>query len=144
MMTIGIDPGNRCGFAVYERGRLVHLSDSSSVSLLRKISTWIGIATVVIEDSRLQSKVWNADGKNRGTSLSIARKVGSVDRICMQVEEICKENGLELLRVSPLDKGSKVKAEAFKAMTGWDQKTNEHQRDAAMVAWPYRHKRATA
>ena len=32
-------------------------------------------------------------------------------------------------------------AEAFGRITGWTERSNEHERDAAMVAWPYRNAR---
>ncbi len=70
--------------------------------------------------------------------MKVARAVGSIDRICGQVEEICVSRDIPLLSVSPLDKGSKVRAEAFREITGWEGKTNEHQRDAAMTAWRFR------
>ena len=40
--------------------------------------------------------------------------------------------------VSPLQKGSKVNRDDFAIKTGWVDKSNEHNRDAAMVAWPFR------
>ena len=35
-------------------------------------------------------------------------------------------------------KGSKLDAEAFGLVTGWEGKSNQHERDGAMVAWQYR------
>ena len=136
-MLLGIDPGTVCGMAAFTDGRLTGLWSCSSVELLRYLCE-SEIAHVIIEDSRLQSHIWNASGKTRSPAMKVARAVGSVDRICGQVEEICVSRNIKLLSVSPLDKGSKVKAEAFREITGWTDRTNEHARDAAMVAWRYR------
>ena len=40
--------------------------------------------------------------------------------------------------ISPKGKGAKVNAERFEQVTGWTGASNEHTRDAAMVAYPYR------
>ena len=136
-MILGIDPGTVCGMANFEEGELTQLWSCSSVQMLMYVDR-ANLKHVVIEDSRLQTVVWNASGKNRAPAMKVARSVGSVDRICGQIEEICVARDIPLLMLSPRDKGSKVRAEAFREITGWQERTNEHQRDACMVCWPYR------
>jgi len=43
--------------------------------------------------------------------------------------------------ISPQQKGSKWNHDEFNAVTGWNgETTNQHVRDAALIAWPFRHK----
>lgn len=51
---------------------------------------------------------------------------------------ICAKLEIPAHGISPTRKGAKVDAERFAAITGWEGSSNEHTRDAAMVAWPYR------
>ena len=149
--VIGIDPGQACGVAVFVGGKLQRLYTVAPHELLgslrmrledamrapvsdRKPRAWPLL--VVFEDSRLQSHVWNAAGK-RG-SLRIARNLGMVDGICAQIEAWCEGEGVECIPVSPKSKGAKLDASAFRSFTGWEGRTNQHERDAAMVAWAYR------
>jgi hypothetical protein len=37
--------------------------------------------------------------------------------------------------VAPMNIKTKIKAEAFKRLTGWQGQTNEHSRDAAMMVF---------
>ena len=136
-MILGIDPGNTTGMAVFNDGKLTGLWSCSSVECLQYLEA-TRVDHVVLEDSRLQQHIWNAGGKDRPQALRVARNVGSIDRICAQVEEICVSRDISLLMISPRAKGGKTPAEEFKAVTGWDGRTNEHQRDAAMLAWNYR------
>lgn len=68
----------------------------------------------------------------------LARNVGEVDQICRRIEAMCETAGIELVRVSPLGKGAKLNAARFREVTGWTGRSNQHERDAAAVAWPYR------
>jgi predicted RNase H-like nuclease (RuvC/YqgF family) len=136
-MILGVDPGTTTGMACFTDGKLTGLGDCTSVDLLRFLCE-TEIDHVILEDSRLQSHIWNAGGKDRPQAMRVARNVGSIDRICAQVEEICVSRDISLLMISPRAKGGKTPAEEFKAVTGWTGRTNEHQRDAAMIAWNYR------
>ena len=40
--------------------------------------------------------------------------------------------------VGPKHKGAKLDAEQFAKVTGWTGSSNQHERDADMVAWQYR------
>ena len=51
---------------------------------------------------------------------------------------VCGQHGVPAHGISPKEKGAKLDAATFALMTGWQGKSNQHERDAAMVAWPYR------
>lgn len=140
MKILGIDSGVSCGVAFYDEGKLEGLFTLSPLNLVRYLDINLGyVGLVVIEDSRLTSKLFTAKGQNQASALKIARNVGEVDGICKLVQAICEERKKPLVQVSPKDKGAKVNAEAFKAITGWHGQTNSHERDGAMVAWRFRH-----
>jgi hypothetical protein len=91
----------------------------------------------VFEDSRLQSAVW-VPSKNKAVANNIARKIGQVDALCSLIEETCNRYEIKFMRVSPKAKGSKMNSEDFNGLTGWSARSNQHERDAAMVAWQLR------
>lgn len=133
---IGIDPGKQTGIAVYHGGVLVQLRTVSPSEVAEVLSA-SGPTRVIMEDSRLQSAVFNRPVSQRAM-LKIARNVGEVDQICRRIEAVCETAGIELVRVSPQRKGAKLNAARFKEITGWAGRSNQHERDAAMCAHPYR------
>ena len=138
-MIIGIDPGQRTGVAVYRDGALIELrtvSPDQIAGVLEELAPEL----VVFEDSRRQSAVFGR-GVNPRAMLKIARNVGEVDQICRQICETCRRLEIDIIAVSPLAKGAKMSADQFRAHTGWSGRSNQHERDAAMVAWQYRRMR---
>lgn len=137
MSTIlGIDPGANTGVATYIDGVLVHLGTISPVRIARRIEM-VNPSRVVFEDSRLLSYTWT-QVKSRPAALKMARNVGEVDAWCKLIVAVCGELCIPAHGISPKSKGAKMGAEAFERLTGWAKRSNEHERDAAMVAWPYR------
>lgn len=135
---LGIDPGANTGVALFEGGVLMGLATIAPVEITRLIMERAP-SLVVFEDSRLQSHAWNARAKAaHGAALATARSLGQVDAWCSLITAICAELKIKTIPVSPKSKGAKLNAEQFRQATGWGAQTNEHCRDAAMVAWPYR------
>lgn len=136
---MGIDPGANTGIAHYESGRLALLLTITPCKLTRYIER-IAPSRVIFEDSRLQSKVWTpAKG---AAALKVARNVGEIDAWCRLITAVCEELGIPAHGISPKGKGAKLNAAQFAALTGWTAPSNEHNRDAAHVAFPYRGARA--
>ena len=133
--TIGIDPGKATGIAIYRDAALCELRTVAPAEIEALIVEHAP-ALVVFEDSRMQSPVFS-----RGTSpramLKIARNVGEIDQLCRQIEDICKRLVVPRIGVSPLRKGSKLTAARFAKVTGWQGRSNQHERDAAMCAFRY-------
>ena len=137
MSTIlGIDPGANTGVATYIGGKLAHLDTIAPVDIAARIEL-ARPARVVFEDSRLESYVWSQI-KSRPAALKMARNVGEVDAWCKLIVAVCAKFDIPAHGISPKGKGAKVGAEQFARITGWDKRCNEHERDAAMVAFPYR------
>ena len=138
-VIIGLDPGSSTGVAYFSDGKLQKLDTIEPVQLLWCIKNTMP-ARVIFEDSRLESKLWNTNS-NRLVALTMARRVGEIDALCKLIVAICAELGIAAHGISPKSKGAKLSAEQFKAATGWDGRCNQHERDAAMIAWPYKNSR---
>lgn len=137
-IAIGIDPGMNTGMALYVNGVLVDLNTVQPWEVRFELEA-NKPALVVFEDSRKQSHTWTR-AASREASLKMARNVGEIDAWCKLIEAECAALGIPCMGVSPLGKGEKLAAPAFARVTGWAGKSNEHNRDAAMVAWPHRNK----
>lgn len=140
-MIIGMDPGAATGAAIYTGGSLVELLtiEPHEIERFLRDRAVAGAGRLVFEDSRLETRLWNARTKGAyGAALATARSVGQVDAWCSLITSICGELGLPSHGISPTAKGAKVDAAAFGRITGWTKRCNQHERDAAMVAWQYR------
>jgi hypothetical protein len=142
LIVLGIDPGQSTGLAVYANGILKALATVSADTL----PDWIAQSAmnglkpglIAFEDSRLTSHVFAAKGMRRAASLKIARNVGEIDAKCSAIVLLAGSLNIACVGVSPERKGAKLNAKDFKRITGWQLQSNQHVRDAAMVAWPYR------
>lgn len=92
---------------------------------------------VVFEDSRLQSHVWTSV-PSKAAALKMARNIGQIDAWCTLITAVCADLGIAAHGISPAGKGGKLNAAEFERLTGWVGRSNEHERDAAVVAWKYR------
>ena len=136
MLILGIDPGANTGVAHIVGGELTKLQTIAPHEIERMLRE-AAPDRVVFEDSRLQSHIWTkADGIAKVAK--VARNVGEIDAWCRLITAVCGELGIPAHGISPKSKGAKMGAEAFERLTGWAKRSNEHERDAAMVAWPYR------
>ena len=135
-MIIGIDPGQSTGIAVFSKGVIWKLETIEP----HQIAEYIKAAKpsrVIFEDSRLTSHNFTTV-KSRPAALKIARNVGEIDAWCKLIMAACAYFGVPSHGISPKGKGAKLNAEDFSKTTGWAGKSNQHERDGAMVAYPYR------
>lgn len=134
---LGIDPGVQTGVAIYIRGKLSRLQTIAPHEIGELLDE-VAPSLVIFEDSRLQSHVWTAAGQSRGAAIKIGRNVGQIDQQCIIIDALCNKKGISCVGISPLGKGAKLNAKAFNELTGCKGRQNQHERDAAMIAWPYR------
>lgn len=162
MFIIGIDPDyEKCGVATTQHGSLINLSDIAFFDLidgLKSLHEKNQIKLVVIEAGWLIKKSMFHDHKrpyvlnekktpkgiiqtvssskgiyySLNISQNMARKVGLNHGVGMLIAEFCKRNHITYDLVKP--KG-KIKADHFKKITGWKGRSNQDQRDAAMLIW---------
>jgi hypothetical protein len=135
-MIIGLDPGTHTGLAIIRAGKLELLQTIHPLDISARLAEF-GPKRVVFEDSRLTTHLFTTNSRT-AVAKSMARKVGQVDMVCGLIVEACGRLGIPAHGISPKGKGAKLNAAQFKAATGWDGASNEHCRDACMVAWPYR------
>ncbi|SEF28478.1 hypothetical protein ABL840_26820 [Variovorax sp. NFACC27] len=135
---LGIDPGASTGLAAFDGGVITFLKTIEPHSIEHNLRHYMP-ARVVFEDSRLERRVWNARSKkDYGAALATARSLGQVDAWCSLITAVCADLGIPAHGISPTAKGAKLDAAAFELVTRWATRSNQHERDAAMVAWPYR------
>jgi hypothetical protein len=138
-LVIGIEPGVNMGIAVYIDGKLSKIDTMTVLGVICWLPGQLSEKTlIVIEDSRLQSYMFTGAKDNRASALKQARNLGSVDGICTLIEEICATRKNDLICISPKSKGKKLNRAELEQKTGWVKPSNQHCRDAAVVAWRYR------
>ncbi|MDI7219364.1 hypothetical protein QMN07_17875 [Leptospira santarosai] len=130
-LLIGIDPGVRTGFGVWnqESKRLTHVATYSVLEAQEEVKTYktadVPIC-LIIEDAR--KRKWfgkNPEMKRQGA--------GSVKRDCKLWEEFCELEGIPYRLVHPQRGRTKHTSAEFRTLTGWTGRTSEHSRDAAML-----------
>lgn len=137
MIWIGIDTGVNTGLAFWDRD---HLTSVESMpiheALLLVRDTWLQSGAVpvkvVFEDAR--KRKWYGT-KTAQEDRSRLQGAGSVKRDCKIWEDALKDWGIPFVKVAPKNNMTKLSAEAFRRITGWKGRTNEHGRDAAMLVF---------
>lgn len=131
---VGIDPGVTTGLALWEHGpkRLEDVSSMGIVDALIRVQLMHSagsLHSVVYEDARLRTGYFGERAKHN------QQGAGSIKRDCSVWAEWLGMLGCAYKAVSPRAKGPKLNAEQFAKLTGWQGRTNEHGRDAAMLVW---------
>jgi hypothetical protein len=128
---------------VFENGEFIGSSTYSILDLLDLLKSKRGITHVILEDSRIQSHLFTAPNASDAVRIKVARNVGMVDLVCKLIVEVLDNSSIKLACVSPRAKGSKIKTnEALYVLTGVKlQSNNQHERDAVLLAYPYRNVR---
>lgn len=130
-IIVGIDPGVHTGLAIWASSeqRLVEVKSCGIVEAMSQLEACrAAIALIVMEDARLRT--WF------GTSgREVLLGAGSVRRDCSIWTEWAERHSIPLRGISPQQKGAKLNADVFARITGWKGKTNEHARDAGVLAF---------
>lgn len=145
MITIGIDPDlTASGVSVVEGEQIIQLKSVRIAELVQFVAGFDG-AIIKMEDPNLIKPTFprQLDKKlTAGQRVSIMRKisqdVGKVKASAKLINELLTAAGLKVIMVRPL-KGSlkrqaKGDANYFNKVTGWTGRSNEDQRDAALIA----------
>lgn len=140
MIHIGIDTGTHTGIAVWvpkdnddyqpeKRGKLIQVEchDFWQAVEIVNICRDCQAVTLHIEDARL-AKFWKDADSAR------AQGAGSVKRDAAMWEGFAKHFNIPYVLHRP-KMGAKIDADAFKRLTGWQGRTNEHSRDAGMMVF---------
>ncbi len=135
---VGIDPGVKTGMAIMRAGSYVTVGSDPAVRVEQFILECVPRerSVIVIEDARLRT--WFGNFRNSKQDRDKLQGAGSVKRDCQRWEEFCRHHGYQFRLQHPAKNKTKTTAEAFRQLTGWPVRTNEHARDAAMLIWPLR------
>ena len=140
MICIGIDPGTHTGVAVWDsrEGKFLSLETlpvHRALEIVKEMASpfwhmdklYNEKIEVVFEDAR--QRTWFG----RGDTNAKAQGAGSVKRDCSIWEDFCKDYGIPFQAKHPVKGATKVSAEYFKMISGYQGRTSEHSRDAAML-----------
>lgn len=133
MICIGIDPGTHTGVAVWDtgEGKFLSLETLPIHRAMNSVLYWDmrerNDIQVVFEDAR--QRTWYGKGDTNAK----LQGAGSVKRDCSIWEDFCKDYGIAFWAKPPVKGATKVSAEYFKTISGYQGRTSEHSRDAAML-----------
>ena len=132
-LIIGIDPGVKTGIAVYdpELKRLLSVDTFKIYQAMQFILYYKEnhfTVFVRIEDARLR-KWYGNSGRE------VLQGAGSVKRDCGIWQDFLTDEYIDFDLVAPKNNRTKISAEMFKKITGYEGRTSEHGRDAAMMVY---------
>lgn len=135
MKHIGIDPGHATGFAVSEGGKLLVVTSYLIHNAIAEVEMLKdeGPITVHYEDARLRKWFGKMDREQAKYGAAVREGAGAAKRDATIWAEFLADLGCPYRNVKPSAGNTKLSAEAFRRLTGWTQRTNEHSRDAAML-----------
>jgi len=143
MICIGIDTGTETGIAVWN-SRTESLVLVSSVKIhqaMEMVCKYKNMAErdgdkllVRVEDPR-QRTWFGTERMSRETERKRLQGVGSVKRDASIWDDYLRDLGVSYEMVPPKWNYTKMSQEAFKNLTKWEPRTNEHGRDAAMLVF---------
>lgn len=132
MICIGIDPGTNTGVAVWDsrEGKFLSLETLSLHRALLKV--------MIIHAENPKMEVVFEDARQRtwfgyGDVSAKAQGAGSVKRDCSIWEDFLTDYGIPFQAHAPIKGGTKVSADYFRRISGYQGRTSEHSRDAAML-----------
>lgn len=139
MKYIGIDTGVHTGFAVWDTDKkqfdsIDSLKIHSAMSAVQQLAKENDYNIVVrFEDAR--QRRWIPDTHNIRREMGRRQGAGSVKRDCQIWEDFLSDNMIRFEMRAPRNNCTKMSSEAFKNLTKWPKRTNDHQRDAAMLVF---------
>ena len=138
-VSIGLDPGTHTGLAVWDGDRFtiietlpIHAALLRVKELFDRYSFNGNGVTVYFEDARQRTwfpKMTAAKDRAR------LQGAGSVKRDSTIWEDALKDWGIPFVAVAPKNNMTKMTAQYFARLTGWQGRTSEHGRDAAMLVF---------
>ena len=138
MIYIGIDTGVHTGVCVWDGKHIVRLETlkvHEALQLVQDIAhaNEVGGVKVIFEDARQRKWIPRemSNSQYRGRLMG----AGSVKRDAVIWEDALTDWGVEFEAVAPHAGATKWSAEAFAKVTGWEGRTSDHARDAALLVF---------
>lgn len=132
---IGIDTGVNTGYAVWdmETGDLWDVQTLTITQALHRVKTFSEAYRIKVYFEDARQRRWIPDTRDPGREMGRRQGAGSVKRDCRIWEDFCQENRIPFEAVAPRRNRTKLSAEAFRRLVGWQGRTSQHARDAAML-----------
>lgn len=130
--TIGIDPGVKVGWAVKQNGEITDVSTLTIWQFFEAIEDWNNagmIGCVVVEDARKCGRWFNDKSAAR------AQGAGFVKTLSGQFEQFLIDKEIPYKMIAPMKGAKKLDRSMVQRITGYREETNQHSRDAIMIAW---------
>lgn len=145
MIYIGIDTGVNTGVALWDnRKRSLELVTSMPIHKamelvkLHQVKAQENGTKLVVRVEDPRQRTWfGTERMSREEERKKLQGVGSVKRDASIWDEFLKDQGIEYEMVAPKMNITKLTQDTFKRYTGWNSKTNEHGRDAAMLVFGF-------
>lgn len=140
MKIIGIDTGVHTGFAVYDtKTRKLEVVTSMKLhEAMREISEYKNDWPIRVRVEDPRQRTWfGTERMSREQERQKLQGVGSVKRDATIWEDYLKDLGVEYEMVAPKRNITKLTSDVFRRYTGYDKRTNEHGRDAAMLVFGF-------
>jgi hypothetical protein len=136
---IGIDPGQRNGFAVWDslEQEFKRIKTFKFHQVLKELYFYHQNfnCEVVLEATYLNKPVWHTSA-NKGKAARMARNVGMNQQTARLIADYCKEEGIPLIESKPgRNSHTKLTQEAFELITGCKIKVSQHARDASLLVF---------
>jgi len=137
ILYIGIDPDlDKSGLCIYDRYakdkmQLINASFFDVLDILNE--NYKTRRTITHIEAGWMNKKSNWHGGNNVVSQKIAKNVGENHATGKLIEQYCIRNNYQYKLIVP--KKSKVDAAMFKKLTGYERRTNQELRDAAMLVY---------
>lgn len=149
-LVIGIDPDiELSGFAAVGRGVLFQITSMTVTQIIDYVDSLVESALISkdqilvrVEAGHKNKSVWSGGVQYRREAskseiAKIAVDVGRNMGVGIVLINHFKERGVDVEEVVPRSKGRKVDASMLQKMCGWSTRTNQDQRDAAILVIPY-------
>lgn len=127
---IGIDPGVITGLAAWNGKSFYTITSLKIHKAMDMVKNWSEEYRLFIRLEDARKRNWF--GESGREQLQGA---GSIKRDCKIWEDFLSENKIPFELVAPKNNKTKIDAKVFSRITGWNEVTNEHSRDAAMLVF---------
>ena len=139
MIIIGIDPDiEASGMAIIKDGKIEAMLKIPFPELIEKIVSAHkqGKIVVKLEDVEANKPMFVRNLAGAKQAMKVAQNVGMCKGVARMIKESLEYHGVTVQMIKPLKgnvKKAKKDASYFNQITGWEKRSNEDCRDAALI-----------
>ena len=139
MITIALDPDiEASGMAIIKEGAIVSMFKVPFPELIEQIvnAHRNGEIVVKLEDVEANKPMFVRNLAGAKQAMKVAQNVGMCKGVARMIKESLEYHGVTVQMIKPLKgavKKAKKDASYFNQITGWEKRSNEDCRDAALI-----------